>query len=153
NVAVEGFRRGVGEIQNLDPVQMSDVTIRFDNQQVIVPVGGMNHRLIFGRGPCDTLPSIAIQAAGVVVKMRIDFELPSLRESGRTGIEMGMREHAAIARPDTLESQRKMEILVLFFGPEIAVFFGDSLSVDIALVNVPLLVPDLHPAGEILTIK
>ena len=74
DISVEGLRRGIGEIEDLDAIEMRDVVVRFHDEQIIIPVGGMNDGLVFGRRPGDPLPAIAVQPPGMVIQGRIDFD-------------------------------------------------------------------------------
>src|SRR2546427_4516257 len=153
DVAVERLRCRIGEIDNLDAVEVSDEVVAFYDEKVVVPVSRPDHSLVFGGRPGDPLAAVAIKPARVVIHGRVDLKLHALRNPRRSGIEISMEEYAAVAHVFAFEPQRQMKIFVLLFGPEVAVLFGDALAVDGSVLHFPLLVADLHPAGEVLVVK
>jgi hypothetical protein len=85
----------------------------------------------------------------VLAERAVDLKLQSLGDVRRSRLELGVKEHAAVAVAVALELQSKVEVLVVFLGAEIAVFLRDSDAVNHIAFHFPLFIADLLPAGQV----
>src|SRR6185295_14820481 len=46
-----------------------------------------------------------------------------------------------------------MKVLVLLFGPQIAILFGNPLAMNRPVLDFPLFIAHFHPAAQVLSIK
>ena len=72
---------------------------------------------------------------------------------GVPGLNSEWKKNAAIAVAFALEADRHVEIFVVLDGFQVAVFFRDGLAVDGAVVDDPLFLANLGPAGKILAVE
>src|SRR5690349_9001944 len=112
----------------------------------------MNDAFELRRRPDDPLASVAVDAASVPHHL-IDFKLQTLADVRRARLEVGVEEYTAVAVALTSEPQRKLEILVVLRGLQVAVFFRNGLAVNRTIFDHPLFVSDLDPPAQVLAIE
>ena len=116
----------------------------------MVPVVGANHRFVLRRRPRDPAPSVTVDATGVAVQPSVNLDLVPRDDARRVALERGMDVDIAVAVRPALELRGQSEVAIGLLGGEVAVLLGDALTEDRAVDDLPLLVADLPPTGEVL---
>ena len=132
---------------------MRDVPIPVDLDTHIVPVVWPDDRLQLRGRPHDPPLAVPVDTACVVTDRAVDLDLSALDDFRCSGLKRCVNVDTAVATRLTLESQTEIEVPIRLLGREVAVFVGDTLTVDGAIVDNPLLISDLLPTGEILAVK
>src|SRR4051812_49307514 len=88
-----------------------------------------------------------------MVEGAVDFELHALRDLRRVALKLGVEVYAAVAVVFALETNRQPEILVQLLRAQVAVFLGNSLAVNRAVLHRPLLMSDGLPVRQILSVE
>src|SRR6185369_6581005 len=141
----ERLGRRIGEIDDGHAVEPGHVVIPLHDEQILVPILLAENIFIFHSGPCDPLPAVAIDAAGVLIWGGVDFKLEALGNIDGPGLESRVEENAAVAVTYALKSKGKLEVLVVLDGMKITVGFGDGVAVDDSVLDDPLLGSDGLP--------
>ena len=89
----------------------------------------------------------------MVIQRAVDFELHAFGDVYSSRFKLGVKVDAAVAIVFALEADRQPEILVRLFGAKIAVFLGDALAVNRAVLDGPFLVSHGSPVGQVLAVK
>ena len=88
-----------------------------------------------------------------MIQRRIDFELQTLRNIRRSGLESRVKENAAVSIAHAFKSRSEMEIFIIFSGLEIAVIPGLRGAVNDAIFNGPFFLAHRVPASEVSSIE
>ncbi len=83
----------------------------------------------------------------------VDFKLESLGDGGRTRLELGAEEDAAVAVTVALKFEGQVEVFVVLFRLQVAVVFGERDAVDSASFNNPLFFSNLGPVGKVFAVE
>jgi hypothetical protein len=83
----------------------------------------------------------------------INLKLKTLADVCGSRLEINVKKNAAVAVAFALEPQGKLEVLVAFFGLQVAVILGPCQTVDGSVLHIPRLISDFDPASQVLAIE
>src|SRR5260370_2278428 len=135
DAAIRALRLGIGEVDHLHAIQPRNVAVPDHHHQVLVPVVWTNHGFVLRRRPHDPMAMDVVNARGVVVDAAVNLELRSLSRVRGAGLELDVKEYAAVAVALAFVPERQLEVDVVFLRAQIAVLLRNGKTMDGAITK------------------